>query len=386
MRLSSKFVVLCLLFLSAAWTVHATPVSHPPLHIVWCFCGTRVAKMARASILSFILASSPLQPIRLHLFTDRDSFPPLFPFMQEIQQSMTSCLTHVSWRVYDSNFEISKHEAVFSKAYLQPELYLCSGLRLFAFNSSLLEEDILAWNSKSGSPDENALVIYVDTDTLALAPLKNIQKVMDLLRPHPPSSAWTDRGLNREQWPLIAAADHCEFTNMGMTGRIPHPLRNGLQAGVLAADVTRWIHEGVLNDFLSLIDEYKGSLVYGDQDLLNIFAARNEDRWAEIPIEFNTWRFDCYTERPAPLPTILHGAGGRFWRPHDEVGREMAAIFDTISNVSQICLKSNQKARKWTFTLDSRKTVVKPALWWHSSSSQKRQQSQLETNSGKIEL
>ena len=196
MRLSSKFVVLCLLFLSAAWTVHATPVSHPPLHIVWCFCGTRVAKMARASILSFILASSPLQPIRLHLFTDRDSFPPLFPFMQEIQQSMTSCLTHVSWRVYDSNVEISKHEAVFSKAYLQPELYLCSGLRLFAFNSSLLEEDILAWNSKSGSPDENALVIYVDTDTLALAPLKNIQKVMDLLRPHPPSSAWTDRGLS----------------------------------------------------------------------------------------------------------------------------------------------------------------------------------------------
>jgi hypothetical protein len=361
MRLSSILLLLQggLILSSPALSIESAP--HPTLHVVWCYCGVRphIVPLVRGSILSFLLQSSPSQPLRIHIFTDVQSFGPLYSFMQEVQQSTTSCLQHASWRVYDISG--SKHDLIAESSYRQPELNTCSGLRFFAFNSSQLEEDILAWNQKSGGHDQNALVLYVDTDTLALTPLQQIQQgVMDLLRPPHPKSK-TD---GSDGWPLFAAADHCEYTNMGATNRIPHPLKNGLQAGVIAADITRWRSEGVLDEILALQDEYEGRLDYGDQDLLNIWAARNKGMWAEMPLRFNTWNFDCYVDRPAMIPNILHGAGGRFWRPYDQVGRDMTSIWEKISSISRICLDPERgQVRQWKISLDGRESKIRPALW-----------------------
>lgn len=156
-------------------------------------------------------------------------------------------------------------------------------------------------------------VLYLDTDTLFIAPVIGVWKFF--------------QNFNSSQ--IAGLTPEHEDVNVGWYNRFSrHPYygKMGVNSGVMLMNLTR-MREFKWNLYLlPLYKEYKLKITWGDQDLINILFAYNPDKLYVFPCEYNYRPDHCMYMSVCEAPNgiqILHGNRGYF---HSE----KQPIFSTI--------------------------------------------------------
>lgn len=172
-------------------------------------------------------------------------------------------------------------------------------------------------------------VAYVDSDTLFLSP---------------PHSLWKRFSLfNATQ--LAAMTAETESENIGWYPRFArHPFygKFGLNSGVMLMDLKRMREWGWERKLVPLYEEFKSSVVFGDQDLVNIYFSYNPHQLHLLPCEYNYRPDYCMYGDKLCLATqgikLIHGNRGFFHREETEpifsqlysAMRKVAIVFSGI--------------------------------------------------------
>lgn len=145
-------------------------------------------------------------------------------------------------------------------------------------------------------------MLYVDTDTLFLSPVK---ETWDLFYK-----------FNASQ--IAALSPEHEDRNVGWYNRFArHPFYGplGVNSGVMLMNLTRMRAFQWTEHILPLHKEYKLKITWGDQDLINILFFFHPDKLYVFPCQFNYRPDHCMYMSVCKTPDgvqILHGNRGYF--------------------------------------------------------------------------
>ncbi|KAL5288943.1 GXYLT2 family protein [Megaselia abdita] len=163
-------------------------------------------------------------------------------------------------------------------------------------------------------------LLYMDTDTLFL---------------YPPSEIWSAFStFNASQ--LAGLVEEHEDRNVGWYNRFArHPFYGamGLNSGVMLMNLTRMREFEWEKKIFPIYDSYKNKIIFGDQDLINIFFYYFPDKVKILSCVYN-YRPDYCMYSPVCNVSqgirILHGNRGYFHQNKQPLFKQ---IFDTIQTV-----------------------------------------------------
>lgn len=165
-------------------------------------------------------------------------------------------------------------------------------------------------------------VIYVDSDTLFLS------------SPHQLSKHF--RSFNSSQ--IAGLAYESENVNTGWYSRnfSRHPYygKYGVNSGVMLMNLERMRQLKWEQKMLPIYQKYNLKLVFGDQDLINIYFAFHPEQLYILPCEFNYRPDHCMYMSFCPADSgiqLIHGNRGYFHKPEDQP--VFSQIYDTIQKV-----------------------------------------------------
>lgn len=159
-------------------------------------------------------------------------------------------------------------------------------------------------------------VLYVDTDTLFLAPL---------------SEVWQHFGYMNDSQMAALAPEH-EDPNTGWYNRFArHPFygRLGVNSGVMLMNLTRMRQFGWEKYLLPIYKEFKLKITWGDQDIINIIFHYHPERLYVYSCRYNYRSDHCMymsvcNDATKKGVAVIHGSRGTF---HSDKQPAFRAIF-----------------------------------------------------------
>lgn len=159
-------------------------------------------------------------------------------------------------------------------------------------------------------PDVDGSIIYVDSDLIFLSPPQDIFQML--------------RRFNSTQ--LAGLAPESESKNTGWYTRFArHPFYgpHGVNSGVMLMNLTRMREVEWELKLLPIYDQYNLNLVFGDQDIINIYFFFHPDELFVLPCEYNYRPDHCmYGVKSCQTADdgikIIHGNRGYFHKPENQ--------------------------------------------------------------------
>lgn len=262
--------------------------------VVTVVCGIDRTEEAIVMIKSALMFSSLKQRLKIVIVTEKS----LFQMLDEKLESFQSVLPHFSYKLIEVDFP--KINAETWRSLFKP----CASQRLFL--PSLL-------------PYER--IIYVDCDTLFLSPPHDIFQLFDRF--------------NSSQ--IAGLSVESESLNTGWYPRFArHPFygKFGVNSGVMLMDLKRMREERWEQLLLPIFEEYNLSLVFGDQDIINIYFYFHSSQLHVLPCELNYRPDHCMYGSMCPARggiKLIHGNRGYFHKPENQP--IFSQIYNTIQKV-----------------------------------------------------
>ncbi|CRL07554.1 CLUMA_CG020519, isoform A [Clunio marinus] len=156
--------------------------------------------------------------------------------------------------------------------------------------------------------DVDATILYLDSDTLFLSPP---QEIFDYLR-----------HFNSSQ--IAAMTPESEHKNVAWYPRFSsHPFYGecGVNSGVMLMDLTKMRSLKWEQEMLRLYEKYRLNLVFGDQDLINIYFSQHPEQLFILPCAFNYRPDHCMYVSMCPVEDgikLLHGNRGYFHKTENQ--------------------------------------------------------------------
>lgn len=243
-------------------------------------CGLDRVEEVIVSIKSALIFSSPKHRLKFIVVSELE----LFSRLEEKLESFKAHFAQFSYSLVKTSFPDDNWTKLFKP---------CAAQRLF-LSSLLLTYD---------------KVVYIDSDTLFLSP---------------PHSLWEQFSeFNASQ--LAAMTTETESENIGWYPRFArHPFygKFGLNSGVMLMDLKKMREVGWERTLIPLYEQFKSSVVFGDQDLVNIYFSYHPHQLHLLPCEFNYRPDSCMYGDKLCLATegirIIHGNRGFFHREETE--------------------------------------------------------------------
>ncbi|KZS12666.1 putative Glucoside xylosyltransferase 1 [Daphnia magna] len=233
-------------FSNAEW--HSRTDQTQEIRIVTTVCGGRTAE-SLAMMKSALIMSRPSTFIRFIVLADNKSIV----FLTEaIRLWPDNILNRMSLDLRPISFPGDGHDdwkALFK---------LCSAERLFL--PSLLKE-----------VDS---VLYMDVDTVFLSS---------------PLHVWQHLGKMSETQMVALAPDEQDYADGWYPASANHPYHGkfGVNAGVMLMNLTKMRHFGWEKYVVRLFEQYKHRIMWGDQDLINIFFHFHPEKLYVYPCNYN---------------------------------------------------------------------------------------------------
>lgn len=257
-------------------------------------CGLDRVEEVIVSIKSALIFSSPKHRLKFIVVSE----PDLFTRLDEKLESFQIHFPQFSYSLVKTTFPDENWSKLFKP---------CASQRLFL--SSLLTYD---------------KVVYVDSDTLFLSS---------------PHSLWEQFSeFNASQ--LASLTAETESENIGWYPRFArHPYygKFGLNSGVMLMDLKRMRDWGWERKLIPLYEQFKSSVVFGDQDLVNIYFSYHPHQLHLLPCEFNYRPDSCMYGDKLCLATqgirIIHANRGFFHREETEpIFSQLFSAFRKVSS------------------------------------------------------
>ncbi|GFR90840.1 glucoside xylosyltransferase 1-like [Elysia marginata] len=211
----------------------------PPIHLCVVVCGTRSQET-----ITMLKSASMVTPLNVTLVFHIFAEPEIQKFFQiELDAWPFVQRTRLSYHIYNVTFPDSSTTNAWKKLF-KP----CASQRLFLPNLLRSVQRL----------------IYVDTDTVFLESLAHLWSMFDDF------NSTQLAGLVGEAEAGFAAW-YNRFANHPYYGKY------GLNSGVMLMDLERLRHTSWLSDMQRLFHQYRLSLPWGDQDLINIYFAFHPD-------------------------------------------------------------------------------------------------------------
>lgn len=243
-------------------------------------CGLDRVEEVIVSIKSALIFSSAKQRLRFIVVSELS----LFTRLEEKLDSFRVHFAHFSYTLVKTAFPNEQWSKLFKP---------CASQRLFL-------PSLLPTYEK---------VVYIDSDTLFLSP------------PHSLYEQFSQ--FNATQ--LAAMTAETESENIGWYPRFSrHPYygRFGLNSGVMLMDLQRMRSLEWERKLMPLYEEFKSTIVFGDQDLINIYFSFNPHQLHPLPCEYNYRPDYCMYGDKLCLATrgirLIHGNRGFFHREETE--------------------------------------------------------------------
>ncbi|XP_002136434.3 glucoside xylosyltransferase 2 isoform X1 [Drosophila pseudoobscura] len=251
--------------------------SRTPLYIVVVCCGQRVQETL-VMIKSAIVFNYEKEYLKFLIFTEKEKD-------DELREKLTDWKNIVAsffdFEILPLNFP-SQNKIEWMNLF-KP----CAAQRLF-LPSLLTNVDSL---------------LYVDTDTLFLSPISEIWAFF--------------KKFNDSQ--MAALTPEHENENIGWYNRFArHPFygRLGVNSGVMLMNLTRMREFHWEKHILSIHEEYKLRIIWGDQDIINIFFYYYPDKLFVMPCEYNYRPDHCMYMSTCNMThsgvKLMHGIRGYF--------------------------------------------------------------------------
>ncbi|XP_028400441.1 glucoside xylosyltransferase 1-like isoform X2 [Dendronephthya gigantea] len=162
-------------------------------------------------------------------------------------------------------------------------------------------------------------VLYLDTDTLLLSPVEKIWHHFSKF--------------NKTQ--LAAMTREGELASLNWYHRFArHPFygKLGLNSGVMLMDLRKLRDLKFTQNIIEIYREHKYNIVWGDQDLLNIYFNKHPDRVYLYPCEWNYRPDHCMYQNNCQSVLrngvyVLHGNRGVF---HNDKQKAFRTVYDAI--------------------------------------------------------
>lgn len=267
--------------------------------IVTVVCGIDRTEEVIVMIKSALMFSSLKHRLKFVIVTEKT----LFQLLKEKLENFQSILPNFTFKLVEVDFP--KVNAESWRSLFKP----CASQRLFL--PSLL-------------PYER--VIYVDCDTLFLSPPQNMFQQFN--------------HFNSSQ--IAGLAIESESLNIGWYPRFArHPFygKFGVNSGVMLMNLKRMREIKWEKLLLPIFEEYNLSLVFGDQDIINIYFYFHPEQLQVLPCEFNYRPDHCMYEAMSLCPShdgikLIHGNRGYFHKPESQP--IFSQIFNTIQKVRKL--------------------------------------------------
>lgn len=262
--------------------------------IVAAACGESRIEEVMMMVKSALMFSK--QPIRIVLITEAAMFERLRPQLEYFQKF--------------HNFTFLLKEAKFPEGSEKNWKNLfapCASERLFL--STLLSSEV------------NGLVLYVDSDTLFLSP------------PHD-----TFQLLYRfNMWQIAGFAPESESNDSHYPKYARHPFygKHGLNSGIALMNLTKMREVDWEKKVVAIFEQYQSSLLYPDQDIINIYFYYHPDEIHALQCEYN-YRSDQCDQGMKSCPTafdgikIIHG-NRRIFHNSDSIFGIIYSVFQKVN-------------------------------------------------------
>ncbi len=265
---------------------HTTKQSSPErMHIAIAVCSQVLPELyIRALAKSIVLFVAANQSATLHVFTN-------------MLVSATEPLTdnHVLRRVLDKVFSQSQADISYA---IYPLVFPTDAIQKWAqlFRSCSSQRLFLA----DALPRDVTKVIYLDIDVIFLGPVSELWREFDHFDAHQMSA------LAREATSTSGGGGYSVFA------RHPFPPPSGLNSGVMLMHLSRLRHFPWTCVMRRLLATYESVLLFGDQDLLNIFFYFYPSTSRILPCHFNFRQDQCNGTSSCPQAVhsgivVLHG-------------------------------------------------------------------------------
>lgn len=258
-------------------------------------CGVERAEEVIVTIKSALIFSTANHRLKFVIVTEKD----LFELLEEKLESFQTFFKNFSFELVEIKFPDTETE-MWRKLF-KP----CASQRLFL-------PSLLPYKS----------IIYVDSDTLFLSP------------PHQLFNHFTS--FNSSQ--IAGLTFESENVNTGWYSRnfSRHPYygRFGVNSGVMLMNLERMRELKWEQQMLPIYQKYNFKLVFGDQDIINIYFAYHPDQLYILPCEFNYRPDLCmYMSFCSAFNGIqlIHGNRGYFHKPEDQP--IFSQFYDTFQKV-----------------------------------------------------
>lgn len=266
--------------------------------LVTVVCGLERTEEAFVMIKSALMFLSLKHRLKFVVVTEKS----LFQMLDEKLAGLQSTLPNFSFKIFEVDFP--KENSENWRSLFKP----CASQRLFL--PTLL-------------PYER--VVYVDCDTLFLSSPYDMFQLFNRF------NSTQIAGLSIES----------ESLNIGWYPRFAaHPFygKFGVNSGVMLMNLERMRKVKWEQKLLPIFEEYNLSLVFGDQDIINIYFHFHPDQLQILPCELNYRPDHCMYETYSLCPAhegvkLIHGNRGYFHKPQNQP--IFSQIYNTIQRVSK---------------------------------------------------
>lgn len=288
---------------------HTSAVASTEAIFVSVACGLDRVEEVIVSIKSALIFSSPRRRLRFIVVSE----PELFSRLDEKLDSFRLHFAHFSYALVKTAFPDENWSKLFKP---------CASQRLFL-------PSLLPTYDK---------VVYVDSDTVFLSPPHSLYEQFELF--------------NATQ--LAAMTAETESENIGWYPRFAqHPYygKYGLNSGVMLMDLGRMREWGWERKLIPLYEEFKSKVVFGDQDLVNIYFSFHPHQLHPLPCEYNYRPDYCMYGDKLCLATqgirLVHGNRGFFHR--EETEPIFSQLYSALRKVSRgICgMQKHKHLYEW---------------------------------------
>jgi UDP-xylose:glucoside alpha-1,3-xylosyltransferase len=182
-------------------------------------------------------------------------------------------------------------------------------------------------------------VVYVDTDTIFLAPPKDLWALFSKMNSSHLAGLTFEHENKTSGW-------YSQFA------KHPYYGQAGLNSGVMLMSL-----EGIRSldtwskELSAILYKYESKFVWGDQDVLNVFFNHHPEKLLPLPCHWN-YRHDHCTasghcwESGVHGVSLLHGNKGMFLNPE---GAEFKIIYDILNQLQLRDILSSQVSLKRVF-------------------------------------
>lgn len=289
--------------------------------LVTVVCGIDRTEEAIVMIKSALMFSSLKHRLKFVIVTEKS----LFQLLDEKLESFQSALPNFSFQLVEVDFPKVNSETW--RSLFKP----CASQRLFL--PSLL-------------PYER--IIYVDCDTLFLSPLHDMFQLFHRFNSSQIAGLTIEsESLNTAWYPRFA--------------RHPFYGKFGVNSGVMLMNLKKMRETKWEQQLLPIFEEYNLSLVFGDQDIINIYFHFHSDQLHVLPCELNYRPDHCMYEALSMCPArdgikLIHGNRGYFHKPENQP--IFSQIYNTIQKVRKLWQQRKIGFKNVCFSSDSAQVYV----------------------------